>query len=64
VIFIKKPDNSLNPYTHYTKTYQMGGTSVHIIAPDISKEERDMIIERIRKVARILWLKGEARYDS
>lgn len=43
----------------------MGGTSVHIIAPDISKEERDMIIERICKVARTLWLKSETIiYDS
>jgi hypothetical protein len=64
-VILIKPNNSLNPYKHYTKTYQMGGTSVHIIAPNISKDERDIILERIRKVARTLWLKSEViRYDN
>lgn len=59
------PNNNFEPYIHYTKTYQIGRSVVHIIAPDISRKERDIILERIREVTRTLWLKNEKiRFDN
>ncbi|SFJ82417.1 hypothetical protein [Thermoflavimicrobium dichotomicum] len=40
-------------HVQYDKTYRIGGSIVHIVAPRISDEERE---KRLEEVARVIWM--------
>ncbi|GGA37374.1 hypothetical protein GCM10007416_07850 [Kroppenstedtia guangzhouensis] len=42
--------------TKYTATYQIGETTVHIVAPDITEEEREKRLEEIKRIIRRIWM--------
>ncbi|RAL25699.1 hypothetical protein [Thermoflavimicrobium daqui] len=45
----------------YDKTYQIGGSTVHIVAPKISEEERQ---RRLKEIARVVMMLLETLNDG
>ncbi|PTM59588.1 hypothetical protein [Desmospora activa] len=40
----------------YDATYQMGGTTIHIVAPRITEEERQRRLNEVQRVIRLIWI--------
>ena len=45
----------LKPDEQYDATYQLGNTTVHVVAPRITDEEHQRRLDEIQRVAWILW---------
>ncbi len=46
--------------TKYTATYQIGRTTVHIVAPDITEEDGKRL-EEIKRIIRGIWMETFSR---
>ncbi|EGK12470.1 hypothetical protein HMPREF9374_1537 [Desmospora sp. 8437] len=40
----------------YDATYQIGGTTIHVVAPNITDEERRRRLEGIKRIIRRIWI--------
>lgn len=36
-------------------TYQIGNTTIHVVAPEVSKEERQQRLEEIKRIIWVMW---------
>ncbi|SMO63805.1 hypothetical protein [Melghirimyces algeriensis] len=47
----------------YDATYQIGNTTIHIVAPDLTEEERQRRLEEVKKVIWSLWVEVQSFRD-
>lgn len=45
----------------YDATYQYGGTTVHIVAPKLTDEEREQRLAEIQRTIWILWEQSQTK---
>ncbi|PTX53960.1 hypothetical protein C8P63_12416 [Melghirimyces profundicolus] len=44
----------------HTATYRFGGTTIYVVAPNISEEERKKRLEEIQRIIWSLWIEKQS----